>query len=793
MMRTQPCSRARLEHPGHRSLARLAVVLVTLAGIALVAGAWRPVADAQPLGRIAVEAGGPYSGQVGQPIVFTANVRSPLPPGTPFQFTWIFGDGGSAVGRSTTHVFTTAGSFFATVTVQGGGQVASDTARVTVTQPIGPLQVSAGGPYTGQAGRPVQFSASVSGAAPGATIQYQWSFGDGSFGGGPSPTHTYTTAATFQVSLQVSTSAGQQGFARTTVTVSSPVQPLIVSAGGPYTGVVQQPITFIGQAANIAPGAVPQYRWTFGDGTSALGQIVSHVYRAAGAYPVTLQVTTSAGQSGTASTIATVSAPVQPLRVSISGPSTGTAGQPVTFSGQASAPPGVAVSYQWQFGDGGSGQGQALVHTYTVPGVYSVRLQATTSQGQTGFATTSIRIAGPPQPLQVSAGGPYSGTAGSTMTFYAYGTGAQQPRYQWTFGDGAGGSGPTVAHSYQVAGTYTVTLTVTDLSTGQTASASTTATVSAPPVPPPAPPSVSPGARIYASVAYHPPTGRVVLFGGLACAGSTCADRGDTWTWDGATWRQESPLTSPPTRFGAVLAFHAASGQLVLFGGMDCEGDTCSDFDDTWSWDGSTWVQLSPANSPPERTNAALVSDTARNVLVLFGGEDSGGDILRDTWTWDGAGWTEQPGDPGPSARTGAAMAYDAVRGVVVLFGGQDQSAKLEDTWTWDGSAWTQLSTPLEPSARSFAGMAFDATRGVVLLFGGSGIVQNPLADTWTWNGTSWTEQRPATSPPPRYGAAMEFDPPQSATVLFSGTNGGNDTWLWDGSTWRQAVGGPPQ
>ena len=29
-------------------------------------------------------------------------------------------------------------------------------------------------------------------------------------------------------------------------------------------------------------------------------------------------------------------------------------------------------------------------------------------------------------------------------------------------------------------------------------------------------------------------------------------------------------------------------------------------------------------------------------MLVLFGGEDSGGDILRDTWTWDGAGWSPQ-------------------------------------------------------------------------------------------------------------------------------------------------------
>jgi PKD repeat protein len=95
--------------------------------------------------------------------------------------------------------------------------------------------------------------------------------------------------------------------------------------------------------------------------------------------------------------------------------------------------------------------------------------------------TFTVASGGPTNQAPVARpGGPYSGTVGSPLSFN--GTGSSDPdgsiaSYQWAFGDGMSASGATPAHSYAVAGSYTVALTVTD-NGGLTASATTTATVS---------------------------------------------------------------------------------------------------------------------------------------------------------------------------------------------------------------------------------------------------------------------------------------------------------------------------
>jgi hypothetical protein len=69
----------------------------------------------------------------------------------------------------------------------------------------------------------------------------------------------------------------------------------------------------------------------------------------------------------------------------------------------------------------------------------------------------------------------------------------------------------------------------------------------------------------------------VVLFGGTARHGPL----GDTWTWDGSTWTKQAPATSPPAREFASMAYDPATGNLVLFGG-DNAGPRS--FNDTWTW-----------------------------------------------------------------------------------------------------------------------------------------------------------------------------------------------------------------
>jgi hypothetical protein len=291
----------------------------------------------------------------------------------------------------------------------------------------------------------------------------------------------------------------------------------------------------------------------------------------------------------------------------------------------------------------------------------------------------------------------------------------------------------------------------------------------------------APSARVGMGMAYDAGREEVVLFGGVGVYGTP--HLGDTWVWDGTTWTQRFPATSPSAR-ESTMTYDAARGRLVLFGGR---GDTAV-LNDTWTWDGTTWTEQHPSTVPPIRVAPGLAYDAQRGEVVMFGGyQGCSGCDLDDTWTWDGVTWTQESPTRSPSGRDGMGMVYDALRGEVVLFGGTVFPTVYNDTWTWDGSNWQRESPPAKPLARTFPAMAYDEVRGNAVIFGG-GSISGYFDDTWEWGGTTWTQRFPATSPSARIGPAMTYDAARGRLVLFGGgTFDGTllqDTWTWDGTTW---------
>ena len=330
----------------------------------------------------------------------------------------------------------------------------------------------------------------------------------------------------------------------------------------------------------------------------------------------------------------------------------------------------------------------------------------------------------------------------------------------------------------------------------------------------------TPSARGNHAMVYDAARGVTVLFGGSGIA-DACGTLGsprcsDTWEWDGTTWADVTPVISPPARYNHALAYDAARGVTVLFGG---EASPSNRLEDTWEWDGVGWTEVTADVSPPARHNHALAYDAARGVTVLFGGFGASSGRLSDTWVWDGASWSELAPAASPPARTNHALAYDAARGVTVLFGGAGTvgacgtpgSSACADTWAWDGATWTEVTPDVSPPARTQHALAYDAARDVTVLFGGSGAAgacgtpdSVMCSDTWLWDGASWTEVTPDAVPPARRDHAIVYDAARARTVLFGG-QGGNDTcgtsgslcadaWVWDGDTWAEATpsGSPP-
>jgi hypothetical protein len=282
----------------------------------------------------------------------------------------------------------------------------------------------------------------------------------------------------------------------------------------------------------------------------------------------------------------------------------------------------------------------------------------------------------------------------------------------------------------------------------------------------------NPGGRAGASMVYTA-SGQLVLYGG---------GNEDTWTYDGAHWTRQFPAVSPPNRVGPAMAYDAATGKVVLFGGFQRN--------DTWTYDGAAWVQQTPATSPSKRYGAAIAYDPAIGKVVLFGGAIGMFEPpLTDTWTYDGTNWTQVPTPVAPSANYGAAMTYDAAIGKVVLFGGERSgSGVVDQTWTFDGSSWTRLAPAASPPARADASMAYDAGAGKAVLFGGYDSANNYLSDTWTFDGATWTRQNPAIVPPPRSEAALAYDDLTGKVVMYGGYDQGTNL----GDTWTYQVARPP-
>lgn len=332
----------------------------------------------------------------------------------------------------------------------------------------GTIQASAGGPYAGQVGLPILFSGSLQTSFGFGISQFQWSFGDGSSGFGQNTSHAYAAPGTYFVTLTVVDPSGLTSTSSTTATVGGgqpipPIGPLSVSAGGPYTGSPATLITFTGNVTgSVFTPFQYTYSWNFGDGFTGSGQTAAHAYSSPGTYNVSLTVVTSTGQSGFGSTNAVIR---QSLSVSAGTSTFGTVGRPVNFG--ATVIGGTSPTVTWSFGDGTSATGQFVTHAYNGAGTYNVVARAVDATGAQASDSITATIG---QSLVVDANGPYSGIAGKPIAVYSTVSGATNPQYRWDFGDGSGGAnGPNPTHVYANPGNYTLTLNVTDPSSGQSA------------------------------------------------------------------------------------------------------------------------------------------------------------------------------------------------------------------------------------------------------------------------------------------------------------------------------------
>ena len=186
-----------------------------------------------------------------------------------------------------------------------------------------------------------------------------------------------------------------------------------------------------------------------------------------------------------------------------------------------------------------------------------------------------------------------------------------------------------------------------------------------------------------------------------------------TWTWDGTTWTQQHPATSPPARDEASMAYDAATGTVVLFGGNGSDRHRSVTPGPGTARPGPSSTRDQPAR-PVRRVDGLRRGHRHRGPVRRRRHKPA---LLGDTWTWDGTTWTKQHPATSPPARDG--RRWPTTRPPATWSCSAATASTLGDTWTWDGTTWTQQAPGDQPARPGRASMAYDAATGTVVLFGG--------------------------------------------------------------------------
>jgi PKD repeat protein len=291
----------------------------------------------------------------------------------PYSYQWAFGDGQSSSSQNPSHTYSINAHYTVNLVVKDANQALGNATPIDIT--VTPaLSVSASVLSAAADG---SLTAAFTGSPAGGAGPYTfaWSFGDGQNSTAQNPSHTYGAVGAYSADLTVTDSRG--------VSATSNALAITVSAMPAATAAANLTVVdasaAVGFTSAIRGGTAPfGYRWIFGDGSASIAQDPSHAYATAGTYTVGLMVTDAVGTNFSANSLAITVYPSLGVVASAT-PVSGPARLKVTF---VAAPIGglAPFTYSWSFGDGATGTGPNVTHTYKA-GTYQPTLTVNDAAG----------------------------------------------------------------------------------------------------------------------------------------------------------------------------------------------------------------------------------------------------------------------------------------------------------------------------------------------------------------------------------------------------------------------------
>jgi PKD repeat protein len=287
---------------------------------------------------------------------------------------------------------------------------------------------------------------------------WTWSFGDGGTSTEQNPSHEYTSAGSYSVTLIATNSAGSDTVTKAgyITALKSTTAPAAAFVSNISSGTVSLAVQFV-DASTYSPTG---WAWSFGDGSTSAEQNPSHTYTSAGTYTVTLTATNAGGSNTVTKTgfITVSTSSSAPVASFVPAVTSGTIPLAVQFVDTSTNSP---TGWVWSFGDGSTSSEKNPSHTYTTAGTYTVTLTVTNTGGSNTITQTGIITVYYTLPIVEFTSNITSGTVPLAVGFTD--TSANSPTsWYWYFGDGGTSTEEDPVYVYSDAGTYSVSLTATN-------------------------------------------------------------------------------------------------------------------------------------------------------------------------------------------------------------------------------------------------------------------------------------------------------------------------------------------
>ncbi|MCF8264122.1 MAG: PKD domain-containing protein, partial [Melioribacteraceae bacterium] len=417
--------------------------------------------NAQP----SVDVGDDIIGSVNEELTFNGS-RSSDSDGELINYEWDFGDGSSGTGEITTHKYSSPGYYNVQLTVYDNSGVSNQSAsdRLTVYVNDRP-KAFAGNDRVVAVGESVSFNGSNS-TDDTKLIGYDWDFGDGNQSSGVAVSHAYEKPGKYIVELTVtddSKSISDKSSDELTVVVNFPP----ISVPGEDMYVSQSVVQFDGSKSSDEDGEIVAYLWEFGDGQTSSEPKPLHTYNLPGTYNVKLSVTDDSKTSTQTTS--------NQMMVIVNAPPVANAGldriampgQSIDFDGSGSVDSdGNIEIVEWDFGDGETGTGSSVSHSYKDPGIYLVGLKVADNSGHnsaTDFDYLTVNVNAPPVAI---AGNDIITAPGMEVIFdgsNSYDSDNEVTSFEWSFSDELYTSkSASMKRSFEAPGIYTAKLKVFD-------------------------------------------------------------------------------------------------------------------------------------------------------------------------------------------------------------------------------------------------------------------------------------------------------------------------------------------